>query len=201
MAMSLNEMKNTFLSGDHERARILLRYIQNELGVPEAGIWDYKGYKVICVPPNEYERILREGKKYAKEKDMGMYWLDYKDVRRSPIASVDIGYGSLPKGLLPGERKEDLSNRRILEIDEYTPKCVLDYFGAMKEHLKVDSIFRTYNRVDNAIIITPLSLNYEEQKARLAEFIVENGYGPFETINPLTFTGKYVKEPFQYVKK
>ena len=51
------------------------------------------------------------------------------------------------------------------------------------------------------MIITPLSLDYEEKSKMLREFVEKYGSGPFEKIHPLTFTGELIKAPLLVKKK
>ena len=84
--------------------------------------------------------------------------------------------------------------------DERTPHYLLEYFDSMKSYLGVSKIFRTYNGAEDALTITPLSLDYEEQSKRLRSFVEENGNGPFEKIYPLSFSGE-LQKPAILVKK
>ena len=198
--MDINKMKNTFLFNEYETPKKMLEFIRNDLGIEEADIWNYIGYDVISVPPKEYERVLIEGKKYARDNDLGMWWVDHYNLRRSPIASVDIAYGMLPRAPIPGEEKHDYSFRGFWSEDKSTPPYLLDYLNEMKAYLKIEKLFRTYNHADKALTLTPLSLDYEEQLGLIKEFIYKNGYGPFNKIYPLKVTGELIKEPIK-VKK
>ena len=201
MSENIEKMKDAFLSGYKENAEAILNYLREEAGIPEAAMWNYIGYEVVSVPPEKYELALREGKKHAVDLNIGMYWLDHYNVRRSPIASSDIGYGILPKLLVPGEEREEYKDRSLWgSYDDRTPQYLLEYFDSMKSFLGVSKIFRTYNGAEDALTITPLSLDYEEQNRRLKSFVERYGYGPFETIYSLSFTGELEKPPI-LVKK
>ena len=192
----IDNMKDVFLSGHKEQTFKMLDYLREELNVSEADYWNYIGYYVISVPHEKYEYALLEGKKFAFQNDFGIYWLNHYNERRSPIASSDLGYGLLPK-IVPGGN----DNRRLWSwCNEATPECILEYLEEMRKFLKVDEIFRDYNSSDDALTISSLSLDYEDQSKLFKDFIYEHGYGPFKEIHPLTFTGEYVKEPI-YVKK
>lgn len=203
MAMDINDMKDVFLFREHETADKMLKYIKEELKVKDADKWNYIGYDIISVPHKEYERVLLEGKKYAISKDYGMYWLDYYNFRRGPIASIDLGYAKLPEDRL--EDEDGRYDRYFWDDDNYTPKSVVSYFSQMHKHFgpEIKKINREYHRGDNAIQITLVTgnIDYEKYRKLLGEFILECGYGPFEEIHPLTFTGEYEKEAFQKVKK
>lgn len=199
--MDINDMKDVFLFNDgHETSDKMLDYIKSTLGVEEAGKWNFIGYDVVSVDPSEYERVLKEGKEYAVKNNLGIWWVDHYNDRRSPIASIDLAYGVLPATLLPGEEKKEYSYREFWRDDKFTPPYLLEYFRVMKEFLKVDKIYRTYSCANSAITISPLSLDYENQMKLMEEFVEKYGYGPFETIYPLRFTGELVKEPMK-VKK
>ena len=201
--MSLDDMKDTFLFNDgHETSQKMLDYIQNVLGITESGRWNYMGYDVVSVDPEEYERVLLEGRKYAIENDLGMWWIDCNNTRRAPIASMDIGFGILPETLLEGEPVGN--DRHIWDIPDANPPIIVDYFAKMQEYfgkeiIRVDKKYWS----DNGMTITPVTkdIDFEKYQNLLAEFIIEHGTGPFTEIHPLTFTGKYIEEPFQKVKK
>ena len=202
--MSLDDMKDTFLlSGGHDISYEMLDYIQNTLGITESGLWNFIGYDVICVDPKEYERVLLAGKKYAIEKDYGMWWVNKYNERRSPIASMDIGIGLLPETMLEGEIR--YNDRESWVYEEYTPAVVNDYLKLMQEYLgeEIIRISKDYIPKDNALRITSVTsdIDYKKYKSLLEKFIYENGYGPFTEIHPLTFTGGYVKKPFQVKKR
>lgn len=198
--MDTQKMKDVFLTGGNEQAQKILAYLKN-IGISDLDIWNYIGYYIVSVNPKEYEHALREGKKFACANDWGIYWINYYNERRGPIASSDIGYGILPQTLIPGEEKEQYADRRMWDhYDDHTPKTILEYFEVMKEYLGVTKIFRTYSIADNAITITPLSLDYERMSQLFKKFIEKYGYGPFEEVRELTFTGKLEEEPID-VKK
>ncbi len=202
MAANIEKMKDAFMTGDRLKANLIKWYLVNRIGISEADFWNYIGYYVISVPPEKYEEALLKVKKWASEFDIGFYWIDYYNVRRSPIASCDIGYGFLPEKLFPGEKENDLSGRRLWDdFDDRIPKDILEYLNALKNFLQVEKIFRKYNYADNAMIITPLNLDYEEKSKMLREFVEKYGSGPFEKIHPLTFTGELIKTPLLVKKK
>ena len=97
--MDINKMKDTFLSRSREPAENMLSYFWDVMGIKDSGIWNCIGYSIVSVDPEEYERVLREGRKYACAEDMGIFWMNCYDDRRSPIASVDIGLGYLQKSM------------------------------------------------------------------------------------------------------
>ena len=203
MAMSVDDMKDTFMCGYPENTQKMLAFIQGKLGIKDYAIWNYIGYYVVSVDPKEYEHVLVEGKKFAYQEDLGMYWLNNYNVRRSPIASYDIGFAILPKKLIPGENEEGKSNRSFWETDyeNRTPQVILDYFENMREYLKVQKIFRTFTSSDeDGLIITPLSIYYNTEMELLKEFVGKNGYGPFKEIRPMSITGEIQKEPIPILK-
>lgn len=199
-----NTLKGVFITGEEDVKNDMLEYIQDLEGISEADWGCYCGRYVINVPKEKYEEVLRKGKEYACEIGLinHISWLDYQDEMRYPICSCDIGYAFLPETLLPGEKtSSDITRTRVLwDTDEYAPKTLLEYFKAMKEFLDVD-ISRHYKFSENAMIIAPHSLDYEETMAKFTKFIELYGYGPFERIKPLSFTGKIDGEPFQYKKR
>ena len=203
MSINNDEMKDTLLFRDRETAIEMFKFIQEKLAISDANMRNFIGYEIISVNSKEYERVLLEARKYAIEKDYGMFWIDYYDERRSPIASMDIGYGMLPESLLDGEKKRN--DRHLWTFEKRRPSILNKYLGLMKKHLG-DEIIRIdveYRGADNALVITSVTkdVDYDKYNKLLAEFIAEYGYGPFTEIHPLTFTGKYVEEPFQFIKK
>ena len=70
----------------------------------------------------------------------------------------------------------------------------------MANYINVEKIFREYSTCENAMTIAPLTQDYKEKSELFKKFVEEYGYGPFETIKPLTYTGELVEEPI-YVKK
>ena len=199
--MDTNKMKSTFLFNEHETPEKMLEFIRNDLGVTEADIWNYIGYDIIIVPYQDYEHVLIEGKKYARQKNWGMWWVDHYNDRRGPVASIDIAYGLLPKNPIPGEEKVDYSYRRFWFDDKYTPPYLQAYLNEMKDYLKVEKLFRDYHYADDALTLAPLSLDYEEILELMKEFINEYGYGPFRKIHPKTITGEFIKEPFKVKRR
>ena len=202
MAVNNDEMKDVFLSGDKKTMLFMLDYIKNNLGISGADYWNYIGYYVIHVPKDKYESVLFNGRNFACEEDFGIYWINHYNERRAPIAACDVGYGLLPKTLIPGEEKEEYANRDFWGyFDDRTPKTVLEYFDSMKDFLKVDKIIREYHFADDALSISPLDPDYEAKSKLFREFVEKYGYGPFREIHPLTFTGEYVKQPILVKKR
>ena len=202
MATNTDEMKDVFMSGYKEKMLFMLDYIKNDLGISEADYWNFIGYYVIHVPKDKYESVLLNGKKFACAEDLSIYWLNYYNERRAPIAACDIGYGLLPKTLIPGEEKQEFANRDLWGYyDNHTPLTILEYFDSMKDFLKVDKIIREYHFGDDALTISPLDLDYETKSILFREFVEKFGYGPFREIHPLTFTVEYVKQPILVKKK
>lgn len=200
MTIDINQKKDVFMSGDKKTILYMLDYLKNSLGISEADYWNYIGYYVISVPHEQYELALLNGKNFACQKDMGLYWLNYYNERRSPVASIDVGYGLLPK-IVPGEQEKKYVNRNLWDYyDENTPKVILEYLNAMKDYLKVDRIKRDYHSRDDALRISPITTDYETKSQLFKEFVENNGTGPFKEIHPLTFTGEYVSSPI-LVKK
>ncbi|MBR5369946.1 MAG: hypothetical protein IK137_01430 [Bacilli bacterium] len=202
-----DNMKSVFITGEEDVKEDMIEYIQSELGVYDADWYNYCGRYVIEVPKDKYEEVLKAGKEYGVEVGLinCMSWLDYQDEMRYPISSCDIAYGTLPETLLPGEELGENYKiiRRFWCDDEYTPKTLLEYFNAMKKFLDVGSIERHYHLCEEdggRMIISPNSLDYEMTMKKFKEFIKTYGYGPFEVIKPLSFTGKLIDEPFQYKK-
>ena len=194
--MAKKIMRDVFMSGDKETMLYMLGYLKDNLGISEAEYWNYIGYYVIHVPEDKYIEALVNGKKFASEENIGMYWINHYDERRAPVDSCDIGYGFLPKTLIPGEEKKKYSNRYFWGYNDHcTPKTILEYFDSMKEYLKVDSILREYNGADDALVITALDPDYYTKSELLKEFVEKYGYGPFSEIHQLTCSGKYVKQP------
>lgn len=204
--MNINDMKDTLLFRDYEIANKMLKFIQNDLGIKESGRWNFIGYEVISVDPKEYERVLLEGRKYAIENDWGMHWVNCDNERRGPIASMDIGYGIITRK--PFENEKDVYDRFFWEYyEEDRPQVVREYLDLMKDHLgeqiiRLDITYRRHDDENDAFIIKPVTndIDYEKYKNLLANYISEYGYGPFEEIKPMTFTGKIVEEPFQLKK-
>ena len=196
MAANNEELQNVFLTSDKEIMLLMLKYIREELNIPEADYWNFIGYNVIHVPKDQYEYVLLNGKKYACEKDWGMYWINFYNQRRSPIASYDIGYGLLPKTKIPGEEEPQYKDRSLWgRFEENTPRTILEYFKSMKKFLKIDKIIKSYIASDDAIRITPVDQDYEAKSKLFKEFVETYGYGPFREVHPLKFNGEYVKEP------
>ena len=202
MATKIEEMKDVFISSDKKYILYMLDYIKNDLGIPEADYFTYCGKYVICVPKDKYESVLLNGRKFAcKEENFNIFWINHYNERRTEIGACDIGYGRLPKTLIPGEEKKQYGDRFFWGcFDDRTPRTILEYLDSMKDYLKVDKIIREYNRVDDALTISPLSPDYEEKSKLFREFVEKYGYGPFKDIHSLTFTGEYVKQPI-LVKK
>ena len=199
----MSKEKGVFITPEEPIANTMLSYIRNGLDIKDAYKYYYCGRAVINVPSKDYEEILRKGKKFACESGVDLNWLswlDFQDRLRHPVSSVDIGYGFFPKKLIPGEEKKKYANRYLWAEDTYTPPYLIDYFEAMKDYLNVDKIYREYNQSENAMTISPNSLDYEKQMELFDGFIEKYGYGPFETIKPLSFTGEIIKNP-QKVKK
>ena len=201
MAMDINEMKEVFLTGEKEKRDFMLDYIRTVLNVSDADWYSYCGYYVISVPPENYEFVLARGKEFAAINNMSMYWLDCDNIRRAPISSCDIGYCVLPDTLIPGEEKKEYSNRFYWEyFDDRTPKTILEYLESMRAFLKTDKIYRTYNGANN-FIISASGLDYETESELFQEFVQKYGYGPFEKIYSLSFTGKLIKPPILSMKE
>lgn len=198
MATNDDNMKDVFLSGSKKDMLYMLDHLKTECDISEADYWNYIGYYVIHVPKEQYEYALREGKKFATEEDFGMYWLDHYNVRRSPICSSDVGYALLPHKPIKGETEKSLmASRYLWSEDEYTPTVLKEYYKAMKEYLMVEKIYRTYNSGDDALILAPQSIDYEEQVKLFRKFVKEHGYDPFDDIHTLSFTGKLRKNSIQ----
>lgn len=196
------DMKNVFMSSSKRDMLYMLDYIKNNLGISEADYWNYIGYYVISVPKDKYESVLLSGKNFACAEDFNICWLNHYDERRGPISACDIGYGLLPKTLIPGEEKKEYADRNFWGFfDERTPKTILEYFDSMKDFLKVDKIIREYHFADDALTISPLDPDYETKSKLFNEFVEKYGYGPFREIHSLTFTGEYVKQPILVKKK
>ena len=195
--MSKDNSKDVFMAGYKEPAVKLLNYLKNVLMIPDAFIWNHIGYYVVSVPPQEYERALKAGREYACDNDIGMFWIDKYNERRAPIALSDIGYGLLPSYILDEEYWEERYRDRTMWglSDAFTPKVILEYFNEMKKFMEVDRIVIKYFGRDRALSISVISPDYEKYSELLKEFVSEYGYGPFEEIHPLTYTGEYVKEP------
>lgn len=204
--MDINDMKDTLLFRERETAIKMLKFIQEDLGITESGRWNFIGYEVISVDPKEYERVLLEARKYAIEKDWGMYWVNCDNERRGPIASMDIGYGILERKPLEGEK--NISDRTYWEsFEEDRPPVIRTYLDLMKDYLgeqiiRIEITHKIEDDNHDAFIIKPVTkdIDYEKYKNLLASFITEYGYGPFDEIKPVSFTGKINEEPFQYKK-
>ncbi len=196
-------MKKVFITKDIATRDKLIEYIYDSLGIKEVNWSDYKNQYAIKTSQETYEEVLKNGKQFACEKGLiyYLYWVNYYDELRSPVSSCDIAYGYLPKILLPKEEQDQFKNRSQWCSDKYTPPYLLEYFEAMEEFLGVDTINRTYKDGEDALIIAPNDTQYEEQMQKFKQFIEKYGYGPFDRIHPLTFTGKQIDEPFQYTKK
>lgn len=200
MAKKVEEMKDTLLFGDKKDMLFILDYIKKDLGVEDADYWCYIGYYVISVPYEEYENVLRGVKKYACDIDMGMYWVNHYNSRRSPIGSCDVGICTLPDTLIPGEEEKEYSSRILWDsIDECTPKTILEYLESMRKFLKTDRIFRAYSMGD--LIIASLGLDYDTQSKLFKEFVKKYGYGPFKEIRALTYTGEIIEPPILSMKE
>ena len=201
--MSKNDSKDVFMAGYKDPAVKMVNYLKGFLMIPDAFIWNYIGYYVVSVPPQEYERALKAGREYACDNDIGMFWIDKYNERRAPITLSDIGYGLLPSGLLEEECMEERYRDRSMWglSDAFTPKAILEYIDAMKKFMEVDRIVIKYYGGDRAVAISVISPDYEKYSELLKEFVDEYGYGPFAEIHPLTYTGEYVKEPMLTRKK
>lgn len=190
----VKKVKDTLLFGDKKDMLFILDYIKKDLGVEDADYSTYLGYYVISVPPENYESVLKEVKKYACDIDMGMYWVNHYNSRRSPIGSCDVGICTLPDTLIPGEEDEKYSYRMLWDcIDEVTPRTILEYLESMRKFLKTDKIFRAYSMGD--LIIASLGLDYDTQSKLFKEFVKKYGYGPFKEIRALTYTGEIIEPP------
>ena len=200
MAKNDENMKDVFLTSNKRDMLYMLDYLKETAQITEADYWNYIGYYVIHVPKEEYEYALKEGRRFACAEDFGIYWLDHYNKRRGPIASVDIAYAYLPDTLMSGEEQKKYRTREFWIDDEYTPITIVKYFYSMAKFIEVDKIFREYSTADNAMTIAPLTQDYKEKSELLKKFVEEYGYGPFETIKPLTYTGELINEPM-YVKK
>ena len=193
--MDINLKKDVFISNDRQNIIVMLHYVKNVLGIDEAERWNFIGKEVLCVPPANYEEVLLKGKQYAVDNNLPVCWLDYqKSVR--PINCCDIGYALLPETKIPGEDLKEYKDKHYWGLyRDHTPKTILEYFDAMKEYLNVDELYLSTNLADKAMMISPASLDYDKMSELLNEFVKEYGYGPFEEIHSLTFTGEYNKEP------
>lgn len=200
MSKDRENMKDAFLTSNKRDMLYMLDYLKETAQITEAYYWNYIGYYVIDVPKEQYEYALKEGRRFACAEHFGIYWVDHYNKRRSPIATVDMAYAFLPDTLIPGEENKKCHNRELWIEDEYTPKTILEYFDSMTNYIKVEKIFREYSVFDKAMTIAPLTQEYEEKMELLKKFVEEYGYGPFETIKPLTYTGELIEEPM-YVKK
>ena len=202
MATNTDEMKDVFMSGDKNTMLFMLSYIKNNLGISEADYWNYIGYYVIQVPKDKYESVLLNGRNFAYEENFDIYWINHYNERRAPITACDIGYGLLPKTLIPGEEKKEYANRDFWGYyDDHTPKTILEYFHSMEDFLKVNKIIREYHVADDALTISSFDPDYEAKSKLFREFVEKYGYGPFREIHPLTSTGEYVKQPILVKKK
>lgn len=199
--IDLNDMKDVFLfSKTYGQVDKMLYFIQTVLEVKTSAKRDLIDYYVICVDPNEYERVLLEGRKFAIENNYGILWIDCYGNAHAPIASMNIGVALLPEVLIDGETYED--DRNDWHIDGKTPASIIEYFSKLKEYLgsEIIRIDREYS--GNAIIIklVTIDLDFKKYENLLAQFVIETGNGPFTGICPLTFTGEFVEEPFKVRK-
>lgn len=202
MTLNNEKTKDVFLSNNKETILLMLDYLKKSLDISEAKIWNFIGYYVIEVPFKDYEKALLNGRKFACEKDIGLYWVNILNIRRGPIAACDIGYAILPNEYIPGEKENGYFDRNLWGSDvEHTPEIILDYFDSMKEYLNVDKIISKYYASDEALSITTLASDFEEKSKLFREFVENNGFGPFKEIYPLSFSGEYNKQPILVKKK
>ena len=196
MAMEIRDMKPAYMFAGQDNASIMLDFIKDRMGVEDADWSTYCGRYVIYVDPKKYKKIITIGRTMAARNNWkDICWLDEYGIIRSAIGTCDVAYAYLPKGEVEGE--ELCGFRKAWGYDDkQTPKILLDYFKSMADYLQVPLI-REYNTADNAITLSPRDTDYEYQEEMIRQFIEKNGYGPFESIYPLTTTGKLIRKPFK----
>ena len=115
---------------------------------------------------------------------------------------MDMACAVLPDTLLPGEELHNYSERYNWDLDKNTPPYLLEYLASMQRYVCNTGIIRAIKRecCGNKLYLMPYGIDYDEKKKLLEEFIEKYGYGPFETIYPLTYTGEQEKKPFQLKK-
>ena len=181
--MSRIDFKSTFIFKSNDSAVLTKDFVEKKLNVSPIKIWSYRNRIVLDVPKERYEQVLLESQKYALENKLeSISWIDHYKVLGS------VGYMKLAYAFL-GERQGDF----IWCIKDYMPKDVLEYLKAMSKYLKTE-VHQEYNQSDNALLIQPKSLNYDEQFELINEYIAKEGNGPFEKIKQMTFTGKLLND-------
>jgi|GEM_PF-3209907 len=177
--MSKIDLKSTFIFGCDKSAILTKSFVEKKMGVSPIRVWSYCGRDVLDVQKERYEEVLLEGQKFALENSLqSISWIDhYNEV--GAVGYMKIAYAFL------GERHGDT----MWCVKECLPKDVLDYLKAMSDYLKTE-VRQEYNASDNALLIEPKSLDYDEQFGLLNDYIAKEGNGPFEKIKQMTFTGK-----------
>ena len=181
--MNKINFKSAFIFGSNSSSVLTRDFIEKKLNVSPIKVWSYCGRDVLDVPTERYEEVILEGQKFALENKLeSTSWIDhYKELG-------SVGYIKLAYAFL-GERQGDF----IWCIKDYMPKDVLEYLKAMSKYLKTE-VHQEYNQSDNALLIQPKSLNYDEQFELINEYIAKEGNGPFVKIKQMTFTGKLLND-------
>lgn len=160
------------------------------------------GRDVIYVPSEEYERVLLYGKKFITSNNFdNTRWVNYYDEVRN-CYYIDIAYAIVNPFDSEVKAKMDYVRDFMYGVsDDSTPKELFSYFKDMSNYLKVERIARNRNRIDNALLLQPLSNDYERMYKLTRDFIEKEGYGPFKTIYPVSFDGEVKKEEYPILAK
>ena len=187
------EMKSVFLAkNDYDDAATMVRYLQDDLGIAEAKTDTCIAGRLVDVPKEQYEEALIKGKEYAVNNNLGLAWVNWYN-EPTPLDSVELAYGILPKKRLLFERPD--YNRLEWNYDEKKiPAVVRGYLEILKRYIRSNNVFVKYNQHDNALTIASSGLDYDTKHGLLEEFIQQFGYGPFLDIHSLDITGEYVEE-------
>ena len=115
---------------------------------------------------------------------------------------MEMACAVLPDTLLPGEEMPNYSERYNWDLDKNTPPYLLEYLASMRKYVCNNGTIRAIKREcsGNYMHLMPYGIDYDEKRKLLEEFIEKYGYGPFETIYPLKYTGEKEETPFQLKK-
>lgn len=188
--MSKLELKSAFLVGI-DSTKLMKDFLTKEMKIEVVKEWSYVGRKVIDVPKKDYERVLLEGQKYAiSENISSVHWINQYN------EAIECGYLQLAYAILRRKRKGDI----LWCLDKFLSDDVREYVTKMRESLEVD-IKQSYCGADRALTLMLQGLDYPKQLAKMKEFIIREGTGPFARIIPMTLTGEVEKkESFSFIK-
>lgn len=200
-ALEQEKPKCVFISASPESIDKMYHYLKGDLLIAETEKDNFIGYGRIFVPKRTYEWALRNGRNYACSEKFGIDWVNYNG-SRNPSAIMEMACAVLPDTLLPGEEMPNYSERYNWDLDKNTPPYLLEYLASMRKYVCNNGTIRAIKREcsGNYMHLMPYGIDYDEKRKLLEEFIEKYGYGPFETIYPLKYTGEKEETPFQLKK-